>query len=187
MCNNPTCSLDTCNIAYGLCHCGCGGKTEVSTRNSSDKGWVKGHNKLYINHHHTRLSPVEYIIDEETGCWEWQRHKNPKGYGLLQVNTENWLAHRYYYAQKYGPIEEGMQLDHICRNPSCVNPEHLEPVEPKENTRRGKKTILSVKDVLTIRQKYINKEMSQTELAKIYNVGVTTICAAINKQNWKDI
>jgi hypothetical protein len=36
-----------------------------------------------------------------------------------------------------GPIPEGKQLDHLCRNRACINPEHLEPVTAKENILRG--------------------------------------------------
>ena len=46
-------------------------------------------------------------------------------------------AHRYAYEELVGPIPEGLQLDHLCRNRSCVNPDHLEPVTCRENLRRG--------------------------------------------------
>ena len=47
------------------------------------------------------------------------------------------LAHRVYYERHVGPVPEGLELDHLCRNPGCVNPEHLEPVTHAENIRRG--------------------------------------------------
>jgi hypothetical protein len=46
-------------------------------------------------------------------------------------------AHRYAYELLVGPIASGLVLDHLCRNPGCVNPKHLEPVTDRENTRRG--------------------------------------------------
>lgn len=46
-------------------------------------------------------------------------------------------AHRYAYELLVGPIPPGYQLDHLCRTPLCVRPDHLEPVTPRENTLRG--------------------------------------------------
>ncbi|WP_369010576.1 HNH endonuclease signature motif containing protein, partial [Bacillus cereus] len=46
-------------------------------------------------------------------------------------------AHRYVYENLSGPIPEGMELDHLCRNPPCVNPDHLDPVTHEENMRRA--------------------------------------------------
>ena len=46
-------------------------------------------------------------------------------------------AHRVVYEFLVGPIQKGLQLDHLCRVRACVNPAHLEPVTAKENTRRS--------------------------------------------------
>lgn len=46
-------------------------------------------------------------------------------------------AHRVYYEARFGPIPAGLQLDHLCRNRGCVNPDHLEPVTCRENLMRG--------------------------------------------------
>jgi hypothetical protein len=47
------------------------------------------------------------------------------------------VAHRLVYEELVGPIPEGMELDHLCRNTSCVNPAHLEPVPHRVNVLRG--------------------------------------------------
>lgn len=77
------------------------------------------------------------IRRDESGCWEWQAYRNHAGYGQVGLNGRLALAHRAVYEALVGPIPEGMSLDHLCRNPPCVNPEHLEPVTHAENMRRG--------------------------------------------------
>jgi|SRR5690242_1350575 len=59
------------------------------------------------------------------------------GYGKIFYNGRHVLAHRASYEMHIGPIPDGMVIDHLCRNPSCILPEHLEPVTPAENMRRG--------------------------------------------------
>lgn len=71
------------------------------------------------------------------GCWPWEAALTGPGYGAFRINGQTCYAHRIAYELFIGPIPEGLSLDHLCRNPACVNPAHLEPVTHKENLARG--------------------------------------------------
>lgn len=55
----------------------------------------------------------------------------------MRVNGKKRGVHRVVYELEYGPIPEGRELDHLCRNRACVNPKHLEIVSHRENCLRG--------------------------------------------------
>lgn len=81
-----------------------------------------------------------YFPPCEDDCWTWTAAKDPKGYGRFGLGSRASgivLTHRYSYELMVGSIPEGLVLDHLCRNPTCVNPSHLEPVTNFENLRRG--------------------------------------------------
>src|SRR5947209_2044527 len=77
-------------------------------------------------------------VEKTASCWNWNGSKL-RGYGLFRVHSPQSMtyAHRFVYESIVGPIPEGLELDHLCRNPSCVNPDHLEAVPHKVNVLRG--------------------------------------------------
>lgn len=80
------------------------------------------------------------VQKSENGCWSWTAGKCGMGYGWLRLPGKDGgivSAHRFSYNLHRGPILDGLELDHLCRNPSCVNPGHLEAVTHRENVRRG--------------------------------------------------
>ncbi len=72
------------------------------------------------------------------GCWIWQGALGKDGYGVLKFNGHHTGAHRAAYIMARGPIPDGMQIDHLCRNRLCVRPSHLEVVTCRENLMRGR-------------------------------------------------
>lgn len=167
----------------GLCMCGCGEPAPIAVQNHARYGWVKGQPLMYIRGHNNRKSPVEYLIEDrghDTPCWIWQRAKNQWGYGHVNVNGDFKMAHRVAYERAHGPIPQGLHLDHLCRQPSCVNPDHLEPVTNAENTRRGAKAKLSKEIVAAIRE----SDDPPTVLARQYGVSYDTIWAAKAGRSW---
>ena len=80
------------------------------------------------------------IEPSPTGCWLWTRSRSRDGYGWASLDNKTWQAHRLLYTLCKGRPEEGKVLDHLCRVRHCVNPDHLEPVTPRENLERGETT-----------------------------------------------
>lgn len=82
-------------------------------------------------------------VDGLDECWVWTGAVNNAGYGQIGVGSKvdgtNRMrsVHRIVYENRVGPIDEGLVLDHMCRRPRCVNPEHLEPVTQRVNNHRG--------------------------------------------------
>lgn len=75
--------------------------------------------------------------EPNTGCWLWLGALSAKGYARFHDRSYIVVwAHRWAYVHFRGRIPKGKHLDHLCRVPSCVNPDHLEPVTVKENNRR---------------------------------------------------
>lgn len=134
----------TCSIE------GCGGGGKIR------RGWCSRHYEHWRTHGHPtvphnrprkkpgRTRPLEdrfwekVDVEHPLRCWNWTAASKPEGYGKFYVDGHLKQAHRVAYELLMGSaIPDGFQLDHLCRNPRCVNPDHLEPVTQRENLLRG--------------------------------------------------
>lgn len=75
-------------------------------------------------------------VEKAAACWLWTAAL-VRGYGVFRAGNRVQYAHRLAYEAVRGTIAEGLQIDHLCRNPRCVNPEHLEAVTQATNLARG--------------------------------------------------
>ncbi len=140
---------------FGLCRCGCGQSTKIAPRTHSSRGWVKGQPQPYLRGHAAWKERGPKWVVNANGCWIWQRAISPEGYGVGTFARLGYpgrsLVHRVLYQQKYGPIPDGVPLDHTCHTDDdscpggptcphrpCVNPDHGEPVTYLENCHRGR-------------------------------------------------
>lgn len=81
-------------------------------------------------------------VDTAGDCWVWTGKLDAGGYGNFRLSGySETRSHRFAYELLVGPIPDGLTLDHLCRNPACCNPAHLEPVTLGENARRAKLAI----------------------------------------------
>lgn len=129
----PTCSID-----------GCGEKARA-------RGWCMPHYRRWRRHgdplyvpeatKRRRMTAHERFLSNvdrrPNGCWQWTGTLDQRGYGKLTVDGAPRAAHRLSYSFAKGPIPDGLVIDHLCRNPGCVNPDHLEAVAQRENVLRG--------------------------------------------------
>ncbi len=133
--------MDKCQVD------GCNGSVFVKSR-----GWCRKHYYRWWNHG----DPLVATYDRSSGtslqrwwsktqpteaCWLWVGSLDRRGYGQFDVIVDgihrNHRAHRWGYEQLVGPIPDGVEPDHLCRNRACVRPDHLELVSHAENVARG--------------------------------------------------
>lgn len=77
-------------------------------------------------------------VQKTEDCWIWTGAKMPSGHGVFRGEEKNYTAYRWAWEEKYGPVPDGLVLDHIvCDNPPCVNPDHLKVSTIGANVLRG--------------------------------------------------
>jgi HNH endonuclease len=182
------------DLSPKLCECGCGQPAPIATYTSKHWGWTKGQPKRFKRGHASPCTKPSIWSDDlwekrdlgySTMCWFWLGVKDRNGYGRFgsQSTQGSALAHRISYERAHGPIAEGLDLDHLCRNPSCVNPGHLEPVTHRENLRRGAGAKLSYEKAERVRQLRA-QGLTHRVIAEQFGVSTRTISDTLAGKRW---
>lgn len=122
-------------------------------------------------------------------CWAWVgpvADKNaPSSYGRTWIGHPRGVyAHRVSYQLTVRPIPDGMVIDHLCRNTLCVNPDHLDPVTPSVNTKRGNApTVVLARSGKCKRGHELDKRYVHPRTGKVQRS--CKMCSAANKLKWQ--
>lgn len=118
-----------------------------------------------------------------TPCIEANGERTRLGYVRVWVDGRRVLAHRLAYEKVRGPIPEGMELDHLCRNRSCCNVEHLEPVTHRVNAQRAANRKLDHAKAAQIRTLHAAGQ-SARGLGRMFGVSDTAIRRVLKGEIW---
>lgn len=138
-------------------------------------------------------------------CWEWAGACHPFGHGQVCYGGKVLYAHRVSYEFNIGPIPEGMTVMHLCDNPKCVNPAHLQVGTQAENLKhmrkhgrgftpphrsesvRNKNSKLNPDKVRKIRELHANSDLEICDIANRYGVSASCITGVVYGRTWKHV
>ena len=123
-------------------------------------------------------------VDKSGECWVWTAART-NGYGVAHVSGKSRRAHRVAYGDAYGPIPEGLVIDHLCENKACVRPSHLEAVTQGENVRRAEKSRSPLSEDEAQRIKSQNAYLTTAHVAAILGVSVQTVSRWVAEEKLK--
>lgn len=201
--------MSNLKIPYGYCHCGCGQKTNISNVNDRHNNLTIGKPLKYLKNHR-RTPPRSFeesisvfwssviVTADDNKCWEWSGIKDYDGYGIIKIGNI-YKAHRFAWSYPDYIIPPKMLICHSCDNPSCCNPKHLflgtlrdnsdDKVQKGRNPRGESHGMhkLSADQVIEIRLRYAEGNVSSLELGNEYGVHRKTIIAIVKRRAWKHI
>jgi len=146
---------------------------------------------IWYNRRMNKPSPVEPRFwpkvvkgEDPNSCWQWIGAKSV--YGMISFEGKNENAHRVSYILKNGKVPPGLQIDHLCRNKLCVNPDHLEAVTGRTNTLRANgPTKVNAMKTHCWRGHEFTKENTRLQKSKYGFHRVCKKCNHINLVNWR--
>lgn len=128
-----------------------------------------------------------------TGCWEWTRYRDRKGYGRFNVNNTPRLAHRVAWEVTYGAVPDGMCVLHRCDNPPCVNPDHLwlgvVADNQRDMARKGRVggALFNATQVQEIRAQCDGRRGTLSRLARTYGTSRTVIWKIAHRLTYVEV
>lgn len=160
-------------------------------------------------HCSSRCNLLGNIKINPNGCWEWQKGKIKRGYGVIHLSKEKRriLAHRLSYEIFIGEFDQDLFVCHKCDNPSCINPDHLFLGTPLDNaldcqnkgrifpirsvahkrgdkvSRGGKLTPNDVKEIRTLRL----NGMKRKDIADKFNITPEHVYGITSNKAWSHI
>jgi len=139
--------------------------------------------------------PVPIQHPDMGRCWQWVGSRTNNGYGQIWDGGRLVLAHRLAYETLVGPIPDGLECDHLCRNRPCVRPSHIEPVTHSANLKRSpfkgqageanRNAKLTEAQVREIR--WLRGTVSQRKLAALFGVNHSHICHVQTGYSWSSV
>jgi hypothetical protein len=173
-----------------MCECGCGKHAPISPQTDHKRGRVKGQPFRFCQGHGKRKDfDTQYEIMDAghtSLCWIWvggTRGPTNRQYGVYHRFDGSRVGAHVFSVERSGrEIPVGMEVDHLCRVPLCVNPDHLEVVSHLENVRRSRRAKLTIEDARQIRQ----APEGCRRLARRYGVSPTTIMRIREGSTWVD-
>jgi len=141
-------------------------------------------NRWHAVPHSLAVDTVRQCGPLPTPCRIWRWGKTGQGYGRLYVGGRGVGAHRFFFERSGRALQSSDHLDHLCRTPLCVNPQHLQVVTQAENARRGAKTKLDAHKVAKIRALRA-KGCSARDIGRLFGVSKWTIFDITNGKSWQ--
>lgn len=130
----------------------------------------------------------ERVREEDRGhgspCHIWLLTKTKKGYGSEWDGRTMRSAHILAWERVNGPLPPGQELDHLCSQRDCVNPDHLEAVTHSENVRRGRRTFLRPADVLTIKLARATTTLTGPAIGEMCGVTHGAVYKVLKGRTW---
>jgi hypothetical protein len=135
-----------------------------------------------------RAPAITTWTPNDAGCWIWDGTIRPDGYGVKQGGRgERAMAHRWVYERVAGPIPEGLELDHLCRVRSCVNPDHLEPVTHDVNCQRSATVKLTHDDVREVRRLHAERRLTNGQIADRFGICMSSVWKIATRRTWSNV
>lgn len=135
----------------------------------------------FVSGHNRRR---QWWVERRGDCWEVHGVAPSRGgYAHMRHAGRKVYAHCLFYEVFVGPVLDGLELDHLCRNPLCVNPGHLEPVTGAVNSQRGASTKLTPAEVVEIRK----APGTLAEIAAQYGISPTNVSTIRRRRTWRNL